>query len=87
MHGFQVRFDTKFVSFKENGNSVTTELFDKLSGKTYQIRSKYLFGADGARSEVLRQLDLPLIKKPSQGLAINVLVKADLSHLIKNRMG
>jgi hypothetical protein len=36
---------------------------------------------------VLRQLKIPLIRKPGQGLAINVLVKVDLEHVVENRMG
>lgn len=35
----------------------------------------------------MRELGIPLIKKPGQGLALNVLVKVDLSHLIANRIG
>lgn len=35
----------------------------------------------------MKQVDLPLIRKPGQGLAINVLVKADLSHLVDSRKG
>ncbi|GKZ24635.1 hypothetical protein AbraIFM66951_011905 [Aspergillus brasiliensis] len=58
-----------------------------MSNHEYQIRTRYLFGADGARSEVVKQLSLPLAVQPSQGIAFNVLVKADLSHLIKNRTG
>ena len=46
-----------------------------------------MFGADGAQSQVVKQVDLPLIRKPGQGLAINVLVKADLSHLVDSRKG
>lgn len=64
-----------------------SELRDEKSNKAYKIRSKYLFGCDGARSAVIRQLGLPLIKKPNQGIAINVLVEADLSHLVENRRG
>ncbi len=77
------------MSFQEDSSSgvITTTLRDNVNGQQYQIRSRFLFGADGAKSEVLRQLDLPLIKKPGQGLAINVLVKADLSHLVEHRMG
>lgn len=75
------------MSFEQNKGVIESTLFDKLSKTEYKIRSKYLFGADGARSKVLQQLDLPLIKKPGQGLAHNVLVRADLSHLIKARMG
>lgn len=46
-----------------------------------------MFGADGARSRIVKQLNLPLAVKPGQGLAINVLVKADLSHLVAHRKG
>jgi 2-polyprenyl-6-methoxyphenol hydroxylase-like FAD-dependent oxidoreductase len=60
---------------------------DKISNLVYQIRTRYLFGADGAQSEVVKQLGLPLVRNPSQGLAINVLVKADLSHLVDSRQG
>ncbi|TVY40011.1 2,4-dichlorophenol 6-monooxygenase [Lachnellula occidentalis] len=87
-HGFKCRFDTSFVSYQDNGPSgVVTTLVDNLSGKEFKIQSKYLFGADGARSRVMKQLALPLIAKPGSGVAINVLVKADLSHLIEHRQG
>ncbi len=60
---------------------------DNITKQIYHIKSKYLFGADGARSQILRQLQIPLIKKPGQGLAINILAKVDLSDLVENRMG
>lgn len=87
-NGFTTRFDTSLVSFTEDKkNTITATLRDNLSKHEYQIRAKYLFGADGARSQVVRQLNLPLAVKPGQGLAINVLVRADLSHLVEHRKG
>lgn len=89
MNGFKCRFDTTFIEFEqdEETGTVTTTLQDNISGSRYKVRSRYLFGADGARSPVLKQLGLPLIAKPGQGLAVNVLVKADLSHLMEHRTG
>ncbi|RFU25148.1 hypothetical protein B7463_g11188, partial [Scytalidium lignicola] len=89
IHGFTVRFDTTFLSFTEDLNTglITTTIEDNLSKLQYKVRTKYLFGADGARSKIVKQLNLPLSIKSGQGLAINVLVKADLSHLIKHRQG
>jgi 2-polyprenyl-6-methoxyphenol hydroxylase-like FAD-dependent oxidoreductase len=77
------------VSFTEDPETklITAVLHDKLSDTGYKIRTKYLFGADGAQSQVVKQVDLPFIRKPGQGLAINVLVKADLSHLVDSRTG
>lgn len=88
LNGFTTRFDTSLLSFTENmDRTITANLRYNLSRHEYQVRTKYLFGADGARSEVVRQLKLPLAVKPGQGLAINVLVRADLSHLVEHRKG
>ncbi|RSL52672.1 hypothetical protein CEP54_010799 [Fusarium duplospermum] len=88
-NGFKVTFNTVFLSFSKDTESglITAVVRDKISQLVYRIRTRYLFGADGAQSEVVKQLELPLSRKPSQGLAINVLVKADLSHLVDSRRG
>ncbi|RDL40142.1 uncharacterized protein BP5553_00121 [Venustampulla echinocandica] len=87
-NGFHCRFDTTFLSFeREPQGTIVSTVKDNLTKSVYRIRSKYLFGCDGARSQVIRQLGIPLIKKPGQGLATNVLVKVDLQHVVENRMG
>lgn len=87
-NGFTARFDTTLLSFADDGNDhIIASIRDNISKQEYKIRTKYLFGADGGRSEVVKQLNLPLEVKPGQGLAINVLVKADLSHLVEHRKG
>ena len=55
--------------------------------RTYKIQSRFLFGCDGARSQVIRELGIPLAKKPGQGVALNIHVKADLSHVMGSRTG
>ncbi len=35
----------------------------------------------------MRQLKIPLIKRPGQGIALNVLVKVDLSAAMEHRVG
>ncbi|KAJ5569118.1 FAD binding domain-containing protein [Penicillium hetheringtonii] len=89
LNGFKCRFDSALISFTKDPKTglITADIADKLLHKGYQIRTQYLFGADGARSEVVKQLNLPLTVRPSQGAAINILVKADLSHLVKSRTG
>jgi 2-polyprenyl-6-methoxyphenol hydroxylase-like FAD-dependent oxidoreductase len=66
---------------------IISEVLDDVTKRTYKIQSRFLFGCDGARSQVVRELAIPLIKKPGQGLALNVLVRADMSHLVANRIG
>lgn len=87
--GFQARFSTALETFSEDPETkfITATVRDKLSNMQYKIRTKYLLGADGAQSRVMKQLDVPLIRKPGQGVAINVLVKTDLSHLVGSRKG
>lgn len=87
-HGFPCRFRTQFVSFDDSAvDFVDTVVHDMIFDTTETIRCKYLFGADGARSRIVEQLGLPLSIKPSQGIALNVLLRADLSDLMKTRVG
>jgi len=87
--GWRVRFDSAFVEFARDGPEglITSTIQDTLTGHKYQIRSKYLFGCDGGRSQVIRQLAIPLKKEPGQGLAINVHAKMDLSKFMKHKEG
>jgi hypothetical protein len=83
-----LRFNTTFLAFtRPSPDVIISDVRDDLCNKTYRIQSRFLFGCDGARSQVIRQLGIPLIKKPGQGLALNVLVEADMSHLVTNRTG
>ncbi len=87
LNGFKSRWDTEFVSFEQDDKGVTTTFLDRISKKKYQVRSKYLFGCDGARSKIVQQAEIPLIKRPGQGYAVNVLMEADMSHLMEHRKG
>lgn len=86
--GWDIRFQTTLVSFThEPDGSILSRINDTLTKHTYLIRSKYLFGCDGGRSQIMRQLNIPLIKKPGQGLALNVLAEVDLSDYVDARKG
>ena len=86
--GWDVRFRTSIIDFKkEEDGKILSRVYDDMSDTEYFIRSQYLFGCDGARSQVIRELKIPLIKKPGQGVAINVLVKVDLSDFVDARKG
>ena len=68
-------------------NRVISKVKDNVTGHVYSIESAYLFGCDGARGKVVRQLGIPFQKGEGQGLAFNVLVEVDLSEYMKYRMG
>ena len=86
--GWDVRFRTSFLSHtRESSGKILSTIRDELTSTTYQVRSTYLFGCDGGRSQVMRELNIPLIKKPGQGLALNVLVEVDLTNFVDARKG
>jgi len=85
-NGFSCRYSTEFIKFEEEkSGTVLTTVRDMVLDQTFTIRSKYLFGADGARSSVVKQLGLPLAATPAKGLAVNIVVDVDMSHIVENR--
>jgi 2,4-dichlorophenol 6-monooxygenase len=82
--------NTQFESYEEKDGYVLTTVLDLLTNKKYIIKAKYLYGADGANSRIAKQLgifflrfvanlELPFSGTPALSLAINVMVKVDLS--------
>jgi 2-polyprenyl-6-methoxyphenol hydroxylase-like FAD-dependent oxidoreductase len=53
------RFNTQFESYEKKDDHVLTTVLDRLTNKKYIIKSKYLFGADGANSRIAKQLGIP----------------------------
>ena len=78
--GFTYRFETSFVRLEDPGeDGIITTLRDDVSKTQWEVHSKYLFGADSARSRVVKHLDLPLTMGPEGRVAINVLVDGPLA--------
>jgi 2,4-dichlorophenol 6-monooxygenase len=83
--GARVRFDTEYLSHTQDADGVTTLVRDRLTGAEYRIRSQYLVGADGARSKVATDLDLPMEGPGAVAGALNIIIEADLSHFVAHR--
>ncbi|MDQ1661182.1 MAG: 2,4-dichlorophenol 6-monooxygenase [Blastococcus sp.] len=83
--GGRVRFDTEYLSHVQDDEGVTTTVRDRLSGSEYTIRSKYLIGADGARSQVAADLDLPFEGPGAVAGALSIVFEADLSRFVAHR--
>jgi len=83
--GATVRFDTEYLRHVQDDEGVTTTVRDRLSGLEYEIRSRYLVGADGARSKVAADLDLPYEGPGAVGGALGIVFRADLTHLVAHR--
>lgn len=85
VRGAKIRFDTEYLSHVQDAEGVTTSVRDRLTGNEYTIRSKYLLGADGARSQVAEDAGLPFEGPGALAGAFNVVFEADLTHLVAHR--
>ncbi|CAL76106.1 2,4-dichlorophenol 6-monooxygenase (2, 4-dichlorophenol hydroxylase) [Bradyrhizobium sp. ORS 278] len=83
--GTQARMSTVYESHVQDDHGVTTTLLDRLTGKTFTVRSKYLIGADGGNSLVAQHAGLPFEGKMGVGGSMNILFKADLSRYVAHR--
>ncbi len=83
--GAHVRFDTEYVSMVQDDDGVTVTVRDRLTGVEYPIRARYVIGADGGRSQVVKDLDLPFEGQMDVAGSMNIVFKADLSRFVEQR--
>lgn len=83
--GAQGRMSTEYISHIQDAEGVITTLHDRLSDRTFEVRSKYLIGADGGNSLVAEHIDTPIEGQMGVGGSMNILFKADLSKYVAHR--
>ncbi|MET9275285.1 FAD-dependent monooxygenase [Kribbella sp. NPDC003557] len=83
--GARLRFNTEYESLEQDDDGVTATVRDRLSGTTYQIRAKYLIGADGGRSKVAQDIGLPMAGAMDIEGSMNIVFEADLSRYVAHR--
>jgi 2,4-dichlorophenol 6-monooxygenase len=83
--GTTIRFNTEFLDLTQDADGVTATVKDRISDETYQIRAKYLVGADGGRSRVAEVIGLPMEGQMGRAGSMNIIVNADLSKYVAHR--
>ena len=83
--GSAIRFNTEFVDLVQDVDGVSATVKDRLSGETYEIRAKYLIGADGGRSRVAEVIGLPMQGQMGRAGSMNIIVQADLAKYVAHR--
>ncbi|WP_017934441.1 FAD-dependent oxidoreductase [Nocardioides sp. Iso805N] len=83
--GTQTRFSTEYLGLVQDADGVTVDVRDRLTGHAYQIRAKYVIGADGARSQVAADIELPFEGRMDIAGSMNITFKADISALVDHR--
>lgn len=83
----ECRFGHEFMSQEDREEEgVVATIRKRESGEEYQVKCDYLVGADGARSQVLESLGIPIIGKTINS-AFNVHIEVDLTKYMENRPG
>jgi 2,4-dichlorophenol 6-monooxygenase len=83
--GASIAMNTEYLSYAQDADGVTVRLRDRLSGRKYGIRARYLFGADGARSKIVEDLGLPLEGHIARAGTHYTLFRADLTRFVAHR--
>ncbi len=85
VRGTQTRFSTEYLSHSQDDEGVRVQVRDRLTGHEYTIRASYLIGADGARSKVAADIDLPYEGAMDIAGSMNITFEADISALVDHR--
>ncbi|MGX7006087.1 FAD-dependent oxidoreductase [Caballeronia sp. KNU42] len=77
--------NTEYLSHEQDETGVTVRLQDRITGREYSMRAKYLVGADGARSKVVEELGLQIEGQMARAGTAYVIFNADLTRYVKHR--
>lgn len=83
--GASFSFNTEYLSHKEDADGVTVTLRERLNGREYTLRARYLVGADGANSRIVQQIGLPIEGRMARAGTVYTIFEADLSDLVSHR--
>jgi 2,4-dichlorophenol 6-monooxygenase len=85
--GASFSFNTEYLSHTQDDTGVTVLLRDRQSGREYEVRTRYLIGADGARSKIAEEIGLALEGRLARAATAYVLFHADLTRYVAHRPG
>jgi 2,4-dichlorophenol 6-monooxygenase len=85
LRGAKVSFNVEYLGAVQDDTGVAVTLKDLISGTTYTRRVRYLVGADGANSQIARELDLPFVGTMARAGTVYAHFKADLSRYVAHR--
>src|ERR1700742_4841859 len=85
--GADIRFQHLFETAQEHADGVTSTVLDRATGDRLIVHSKYVLGADGARSKVLATAGLSVEGPAGLAQAANIWFRADLSKYLAHRPG
>jgi len=85
LRGAKVSFNVEYLGFVQDDAGVTVNLKNLTTGACYTRRVRYLVGADGANSQIMAELGLPLVGTMARAGTVYAHFKADLSRYVSHR--
>jgi 2,4-dichlorophenol 6-monooxygenase len=83
--GARFSFNTEYLSHTQDATGITVQLQDIPTGRQYEVRARYLVGADGARSKVMDDAGLKVEGELARASTAYVLFRADLTRYVAHR--
>lgn len=83
--GTKMLYNTEYLSLEQDDDGVTATVRDRVADRTYQVRAKYLIGADGGRSRIADDVGLPFDGEMDIAGSMNIVFHADLSRYVAHR--
>jgi len=83
--GSHIRFDTEYLSLTQHDGGVSVLVRDRVAGNEYTIEAKYVIGADGGRSQIAKDIDLPSEGQMDVAGSMNIVFHADLTAKVERR--
>lgn len=83
--GSIIRYNTRYLSHVQDEDGVTATVIDRITNETYEIRAKYVIGADGGNSKVAEDAGLPFGGQMGVRGSMNIVFEADLSRYVAYR--
>jgi len=83
--GTTFAFNTEYLRHEQDAEGITATLRDRNTGREYTMRALFLIGADGARSEIVNELQLPIEGQMARAGTVYTIFNADLSRYSQHR--
>lgn len=83
--GATFAFNTEYLSHMQDAQGVTATLRERLTGREYTMRARFMVGADGARSTIVDELQLPIEGQMARAGTVYTIFNADLTRYSQHR--
>jgi putative polyketide hydroxylase len=83
--GADIRFNVELESFEQDEDGVTATIVERDSGVRRKVRCDYMIAADGVKGKTRERLGIGVTGSGALGNLLNVLLRVDLSDLVRGR--